>query len=91
MKKALILLTLAFVTHYLEHGITASGYKNFPGSIACPRSEPFGEIVKIKGKKYVCLDHTAKRYDGRYDIFTTETKAEAMKWGKKLLPIKVIK
>lgn len=36
--------------------------------VACPRNIPLGTKVNIRGKVYECLDRTAKRYDGRFDI-----------------------
>jgi 3D (Asp-Asp-Asp) domain-containing protein len=36
--------------------------------VACPRVYPLGTEVVIDGKGYVCLDRTAKKFDGRFDI-----------------------
>lgn len=36
--------------------------------VACPRSLELGTEVEIDGKRYICLDRTAKKYDGRFDI-----------------------
>ena len=37
-------------------------------AIACPPLLPLGAIVEIKGKKYVCEDRTARKYQARFDI-----------------------
>ena len=29
---------------------------------------PLGAVVEIKGKKYVCEDRTARKYQARFDI-----------------------
>lgn len=36
--------------------------------VACPRAYPLGTEVRIDGKRYVCLDRTALKFDGRWDI-----------------------
>lgn len=35
---------------------------------ACPRSYPLGSWVLIGGRAYECVDRTAKKHDGRFDI-----------------------
>ena len=37
-------------------------------AIACPPLLPLGAIVEIKGKKYVCEDRIARKYQARFDI-----------------------
>lgn len=36
--------------------------------VACPRAYPLGTEVMIDGKLYRCLDRTATKFDGRWDI-----------------------
>jgi len=36
--------------------------------VACPRSIELGTKVEIDGKRYVCLDRTAKKFNNRFDI-----------------------
>ncbi len=36
--------------------------------VACPRSLPFGTVVEINGKAYLCEDRTAQKFNGRFDI-----------------------
>jgi len=49
--------------------------------VACPRRVPLGTWVKIKGKRYECLDRTAKKHDGRFDISFDKDIQAAKKWG----------
>ena len=36
--------------------------------VACPRQYGLGTEVDIRGSRYVCLDRTNEKYDGRWDI-----------------------
>lgn len=36
--------------------------------VACPTAYPLGTRVVIDGSEFVCLDRTAAKYDGRWDI-----------------------
>lgn len=36
--------------------------------VACPRALPLGTEIEIDGKRYVCLDRLAPKYDHRIDI-----------------------
>jgi 3D (Asp-Asp-Asp) domain-containing protein len=55
----------------------ASGKPAYDGAVACPRSIPLGTRISIYNPKdkentlraLVCEDRTAKRFDGRFDIF----------------------
>lgn len=50
--------------------IMANGKRAHIGAAACPRRLKLGTIVTIEGLgDFVCSDRTAKRYDGRYDLF----------------------
>lgn len=37
-------------------------------AVACPSDLKLGTWVEIAGKKYECMDRTAKKHDGRFDI-----------------------
>ena len=37
-------------------------------AVACPPFLPLGAVVEIKGKKYVCDDRMARKYQVRFDI-----------------------
>lgn len=37
-------------------------------AVACPRSIKLGTVVEIAGKKYICEDRTASKYNDRFDI-----------------------
>jgi 3D (Asp-Asp-Asp) domain-containing protein len=88
---------LATVTRYssveschLPHCIMASGKSAYIGAVACPRRIMLGTRLRIAGRLYVCEDRTAKRYDGRFDIFTGYGQAahqEALRFGKKTLTV----
>lgn len=70
--------------------ITADGREASVGLIACPRAVPFGAKVQIEDTTYECADRTHLRFDGRYDIFT-ESYEEAILWGKREIPILILK
>lgn len=36
--------------------------------VACPTAYPLGTQVVIDGERYTCLDRTAAKFDGRFDI-----------------------
>lgn len=77
------------VTKYIDTGIMASGKQTYVGAIACPRKYELGQRVEVNGIDYVCEDRTHKRLDGRFDIFTTDSHAQAMQYGKRDLIISV--
>lgn len=61
---------------------TASGLWPRAGrTVAGPRSVPLGTPVIIAGRRYVVEDRTARRYDGRFDIYF-DTHKEALRFGK---------
>lgn len=50
--------------------IMANGKRAHVGAVACPRKLALGTVVTIEGLgDFICSDRTAKRYDGRYDVF----------------------
>jgi 3D (Asp-Asp-Asp) domain-containing protein len=72
-------------------GINAAGKKPVQGvSIAASRSIPLGSVVKIDGIKnrFIVDDRTAKRFDGRFDIFFNSHQ-EAKKFGIKNLKVEI--
>lgn len=83
-------IIVAFVTMYGATGNpAANGQMPYIGSIACPRNIPFGTSVQIKDKVYTCTDRTAKRYDGRFDIYSEGTRQDMLNWGKRKLPVTI--
>lgn len=91
----------AFVTAYSELDschhpgcIMANGVKADIGYVACPRNLSFGTQVRIYGEIYTCADRTAKRYDGRFDIFMGYGKSsheDALKFGIVQTEIEILK
>lgn len=81
---------IAPVTKYLWTGYRMSNGE-FPkeGYVACPRKYVLNSRVEIDGEEYICGDHTAKKYDGRFDIFTGESYSQALKWGKRELIVMI--
>jgi len=71
---------------------TASGVWPKEGiTVAAPRSIPFGTVVEIEGVgRRIVQDRTAKRFDGRWDIYF-DSHQEAKRFGKKKLKIWIIK
>ena len=69
---------------------TASGTVPTPGrTVAGPRSVPFGTRVHIAGVGWrVVEDRTAKRYDGRWDVFFDDHDA-ALRFGKREVKVTV--
>lgn len=54
-------------------------------TVACPRAYKLGTKIIIDGNSYICEDRTAKKYDGRFDVYEgDERKAynRAISWGK---------
>lgn len=74
--------------------IMANGKSAQVGYVACPRKLKLGTRVIIDGDEYVCGDRTAKRYDGRYDIFQGYGAAahkKAIQFGIKKLDVTIKK
>lgn len=69
--------------------ITASGTFATPGTtVACPRSIKLRTKVEIDGHVYTCLDRTAVKFDGRFDIFMNSYQ-DAVDFGKQQLTVKI--
>ena len=65
-------------------GITAAGTRPMQGrTVAASRSIPLGTRIHIEGLGWrVVEDRTARRYDGRVDIYFASHK-DALNWGIK--------
>ena len=58
-------------------------------TIAAPRAIPLGTVVYVDGVgRRVVQDRTAKRFDGRWDLFMTNHQ-DALKWGKQTRKITI--
>ena len=71
-------------------GYTASGKKAKRGMVAASRGLPFGTRMRINGKEYKVEDRLSPIYDHRVDVFFP-THAEALKFGIKIIKIKIFK
>lgn len=72
-------------------GITASGGRPVQGrTVAGPRAVPLGTRVMIGGMPYTVEDRTARRFDGRWDIYFNSHQ-DAKEHGKKNLKIERLK
>lgn len=58
--------------------------------VACPRKYQFGTKVEILGKEYECVDRTASRYDGRFDISFDKDLARAINFGIRNLEVRIV-
>lgn len=94
VKEAVEAITTAYSEldscHTGKSCLMASGKRAYVGAVACPRKWKLGTQIEIDGKVYTCEDRTAKRYDGRIDIFQgykQEAYDKAIKYGiqKKLI------
>ena len=65
-------------------GITAAGTRPMQGrTVAAPRTIPLGTRIHIEGIGWRTVeDRTARRYDGRVDIYFASHK-DALNWGIK--------
>ena len=73
--------------------IMASGKSAYVGAVACPRKYKLGTKVKILGIVYTCEDRTARRFDGRFDIFQGYGKGahkKAITWGIQVKKVIII-
>ena len=68
-------------------GITAAGTRPVQGrTVAAPRNVPLGTKVLIDGKPFTVEDRTARRFDGRWDIYF-ERHQDAKNFGKRKLKV----
>ena len=73
-----------------SNGITACGKKAKAGrTIAAPRGFKFGTKVSINGKTYVVEDRGGAIKGNRIDLYVN-SHSEALRWGVKYLPVKVL-
>ena len=90
-------LTAEFSAYNAEVGQTdsdpftmASGKKVYKGAIACPRDVELGTKIEVVGYgEFICEDRMNIRYTNHFDIFM-ETKAEALKFGRRELQYNII-
>lgn len=68
--------------------LTAAQTETRQGVIACPRELPFGTIVEVEGKRYVCEDRMHPRFNDRFDIWVESTE-KAFEWGKQVKEVKI--
>jgi len=70
--------------------ITASEKAPIAGiTIAVPRSIPLGSRITIGAHAYIAQDRTARRFDGRFDIYFA-THKEALRFGKQTNKVTII-
>lgn len=74
---------------YVGH-VMADGKIAHVGAIACPRIIPLGTKVKILNIVFTCEDHTAQKYDGRYDIYSEGSHQDMLNFGKRNLLVGVM-
>jgi len=92
-------LTNAIITAYCacaqccgphHANITSSGESPTPNyTIAGPRNLPLGTRCSINGHTYVVQDRTAKRFDGRFDIYFA-SHADAIKFGRQISNVTIL-
>jgi len=58
--------------------------------VACPSRIPLGTWVVINEERYECLDRTARKYDGRFDISFDKDVQAALEWGKPHLEVTIL-
>ncbi len=70
-------------------GLTASGVLTGPHVVACGPSYPFGTLIYIEERWYVCLDRGRAITDGHLDIWKP-SQEEALQWGRRELLVMVV-
>jgi len=71
--------------------IAAAGYICGRTDVAaCPSSLALHTWVQIDGKKYECMDRTAAKFNGRYDISFDKDIQGARNFGKRQLKVVVL-
>ena len=74
-----------------SNGITACGRKAKAGrTIAAPRGFSFGTKLSINGKTYVVEDRGGAIKGNRIDLYVN-SHSEALRWGVRYLPVKILK
>ena len=78
--------------HY-ANCVMANGERAHIGAAACPRKYDLGTKIAIDDKMYTCKDRTAKRVDGRFDLFQgygTSSYKKAIEYGIKQKQVYII-
>lgn len=57
--------------------------------VACPRNIPLETRVQIGGLDYVCMDRTAGKFDGRFDISFDKDIEGAINFGKQTKIVRI--
>ena len=77
-------IIMALVTMYGATGNPmANGQMPYVGAAACPRNIPLETKVMIYDVTFTCADRTAKKYDGRFDLYSEGTRKQMLRFGKK--------
>jgi 3D (Asp-Asp-Asp) domain-containing protein len=71
-------------------GLTASGVQAVPQTAACGPSFPFGTILLVSAKWYVCQDRGGAITDGHLDLWMP-TEAEAWAFERKQLGVVIVR
>ncbi len=101
MKKLLVFLAAAVissavhaatVTVYNDHlHRMADGRRVHVGACAGPRWVKLGTRVVIGGSRYTVEDRTAKRLNGRWDLWRPWSKRRCMAFGKRSMRVRVLR
>lgn len=84
------------VTKYAWTGeVMANGEYPYEGAVAVSDYKiPLGTKIEVMGKRYVVKDHTAKWIQKKrgftVDIYSKDSKAQMLAWGRKSANIKII-
>ena len=71
-------------------GVTASGTKAKPGTIAADtRKYPFGTVMYIPGYGYGRVEDRGSAIQGEHIDLFFKSHREALQWGSKTVPVKV--
>lgn len=71
-------------------GLTAMGRTpSRDRTVAAPRHIPLGSTIIMAGRRYVAEDRTAKRFDGRFDIYFSNHQA-AKRFGRQTNTVTII-
>lgn len=75
---------------YPYQGLMTSGQYTREGVCACGPSYPFGTMLLVNAKWYICMDQGSMITDGHVDLWMP-TKAEALMWGRRTMLVVVVK
>jgi 3D (Asp-Asp-Asp) domain-containing protein len=71
-------------------GLMTSGEYTRPGVCACGEKYPFGTILWVDAKWYVCMDRGPEITDAHVDLWFQED-ADANEWGRKQMNVVVVR